>query len=530
MAQIVGGALRDAFRRREQALLLGATALLVALTAALPLAAVIAQAILGWPRGLTVLGSARTWTLLLHSLALAGAATAAACAIGVPLGALVGRADIPVRRVLWVVHAFPMFLPPFLPALGWFHLLGSKGIIGSETTGRLLFSEVGLVFVLAVTFAPVVTSLTALGVMGVDASLEEAARAVTGPARVITRILLPSAAPAIALSAVIVFALAFSELGVPMFLRVDVFPAAVFARLGGVDFAPGEAFGLALPLVPVAMVLLALEKRFAGQHSFAVLGLRGSSRRPLPLSIWRPVAVAVYAGAAGLSLAPLAALVLRASGKGGGVLATLEWAREAPWNGLLSGAVAATVIAATALVLGHAVARGLRAALVIDAVAMLAFVMPAAVLGVGLISLWNRASTQLIYGTLAILVVGYIARYTAVGVRVVACGVAQSPVHLEEAAAASGARFGRRLLRIILPIHARGVAFAWLLALVFCLRDLETAVLFYPPGREPLTVRIFTLEANGPPAIVAGLAVLHVVVIMVVVVSLGTFLLRRRPT
>jgi iron(III) transport system permease protein len=84
------------------------------------------------------------------------------------------------------------------------------------------------------------------------------------------------------------------------------------------------------------------------------------------------------------------------------------------------------------------------------------------------------------------------------------------PVDLEQAAATSGAGFGRRLLRIVLPLNARAVGFAWLLALLFCLRDLETAVLFYPPGGEPLPVRILTLEANGPEPVVAGLALLHV--------------------
>jgi iron(III) transport system permease protein len=62
----------------------------------------------------------------------------------------------------------------------------------------------------------------------------------------------------------------------------------------------------------------------------------------------------------------------------------------------------------------------------------------------------------------------------------------------------------------VLPVSARGVIAGWLLAFLFCVRDLETAVLFYPAGREPLTVRLFTLEANGPPAVVAGLAVAQV--------------------
>ena len=102
-------------------------------------------------------------------------------------------------------------------------------------------------------------------------------------------------------------------------------------------------------------------------------------------------------------------------------------------------------------------------------------------------------------------------------------------MHLEEAAAAAGARFWRRLVRIILPVNLRGIAAAWLLAVVFCLRDFETAVLYYPPGREPLPVRIFTLEANGPPPVVAALAVAHVLITALVLVAGVLLVPRRRP-
>jgi iron(III) transport system permease protein len=98
---------------------------------------------------------------------------------------------------------------------------------------------------------------------------------------------------------------------------------------------------------------------------------------------------------------------------------------------------------------------------------------------------------------------------------------------LEDAAAAAGAGAFRRLGRIVLPLNARGVLGGWLLALVFCLRDLETAVLFYPAGREPLTVRLFTLEANGRPAVVAALAVAQVAM-TAAVLGLGLLAFRLR--
>jgi iron(III) transport system permease protein len=73
----------------------------------------------------------------------------------------------------------------------------------------------------------------------------------------------------------------------------------------------------------------------------------------------------------------------------------------------------------------------------------------------------------------------------------------------------------------------RGLTGTFVLALAFALRDLETAVLYYPPGGQPLTVQIFTLEANGAPGVVAGLALLHVLLTLAVL-AVGAVLLQRR--
>lgn len=521
----MGRTLNVPLRRNGQWLILGVAGAALGVAALLPLASLLAEALSSPAELIAVLTASRPWTLLARSVGLSGAVTALALVVGTPLGVLIGRSDVRGGVTAAVLHAFPMFLPPFLLALGWFQLFGRRGLLGSEASARVLFSELGLMLVLGLAFAPIVTSLTALGVAGIDPSLEEAARTMARPWRVVTRILLPASSPALALAGVIVFALAFSELGVPMFLRVEAFPAAVFARLGGIDYAPGEAFALVLPLLPAALLLRALERRFAGRRSLAVLGLRGRGRTPLPLGRWRAFLSSALWATAVLSLAPLAALAARAW-SGGGFAELPRWLGRAPLNSLVTATVAATLVALHGLVVGHAVARGLPGSRWLDAVAVLAFVAPAAVLGVGLIDVWNRPSTQAVYGSLAIVIVGFFARYAVVGVRTVAATVTQSPVHLEEAAAACGASYPRRLLRIVLPVHARGVAFAWLLALVFCLRDLETAVLFYPAGREPLTVRLFTLEANGPEAVVAALAVTHAAMTGAALV-LGGFLLRR---
>jgi iron(III) transport system permease protein len=122
-----------------------------------------------------------------------------------------------------------------------------------------------------------------------------------------------------------------------------------------------------------------------------------------------------------------------------------------------------------------------------------------------------------------------VARYLAIGVRAAAAVMSQSSIAMEESAAAAGAGYWRRMLSAVLPANLAGVLAVWLFAFIFCLRDFESAVLVYPPGGEPLTVRIFTLEANGPPAVVSGLALLQVA-ITAVAAALGLVAVMRAAT
>ncbi len=528
----MGGVLSGRLRRYEEPLALGAACIVILSASMLPMLFLAGQAIATPGEFLSsaaALVSFQTWELLVRSLILAGSVTALCLVAGVPLGLLLGRTDIAGRGWAFLLHAFPMFLPPFLLALGWFHIFGVTGFWGTEATSRLLFSPLGAIGVQTIAFTPIVTSLVALALQGIDPSLEEAARTVASPWRTATRVLLPITWPAAGLAGLVVFALSFSELGAPMFLRVQVYTAAVFARLGGIQYAPGEAFVLVLPLLAISTALLALERRLNSRRPTAVLGLRLSDRPTLRLERWRVPATAGCWLVSLLGILPIAALAFRA-GRSGGFSAAAAWLGTSLQNSILPAAAASTVLTATGFILGRAIVRRRPGAKLLDALTVLAFVTPASVLSVGLIAVWNRPATQIVYGSTMIIVLGYIGRYGVIASRTIAAAVAQGPPHLEEAAMVYGARFWRRLVRVLLPVHARAVAATWLLTLVFCLRDLETTIPFYPPGREPLPVRIFTLEANGPEEVVAALAVVQVALTGVTLAAGGALIWRRRPS
>ena len=530
MASSVGGALRALTRPSEAHALFGLAAVLLAVACLVPLLGIGTELLSegAIARLGSTLGQARTWTLLMRSVSLALVVTACALLFGVPMGVMLGRSDMPRRKAALLLHVFPVFLPPFLLALGWFHLLGRQGLAGSDWTAALLFGPVGVVLVLTFAFMPVVTALTALGLQGIDPSLEEAALVASRPFRTVTQILLPLAWRSIALSGIVVFALALSEIGVPMFLRVRTYPAAVFSRLGGIEYAPGEAVALVLPLLLIGLVLVAIDRRFVGSRTAFALGLRSREVAPLRLGRARLAVSAAVWLLAFVSMLPLVALLSRAGATGlsdaGG------WIRSSLTTSLLSGAAAASVIVLTGVIVGHALARMRWGAAALDTLALLAFMTPASVLGVGLITVWNRPATQVVYSTVAIVVLGFVARYAVLGVRTLAAVFARSSPHYEEAAACAGSRYTRRMFRIVVPMHARAIAATWLLALVFCLRDLDTVVVFYPPGLEPLTVRIFTLEANGPEAVIAGLSIYHAAFTGFLLLAFGWMLRQRGGT
>jgi iron(III) transport system permease protein len=521
--------LRRALRRHEESLVTGAAFVALCGLAFVPPVMVV---LVGGGSGIDVSSphpdlQAIGWVgtaaeLLLRSTLIATAVTSLALLIGVPLGLLLARYDVPGRKAALLVHAFPAFLPPFLLALGWFQLFARHGWLGSSGTSAALFGALGLIFVLVFALTPFVTILVYLGLQGIDPSLEEAARLVARPGRVARQILLPLIWPTALTGAFVVFALAFSELGVAMFLRVRTYPAVVFARLGGADFSPREAVALAMPLALVALLLLALERRVALERGLPLLAWSSEASR-LPLGRWRWVATAAVWSIAVLSVVPLGALAVRALN---GVGDVPQWIGSSIESSVIASFLAASVVALLGLVLGRAVGRRSCGAQLIDAAAVLSFLAPSTLLGVGLILLWNRPWLRPVYGSLAIVVVAYAARYAVIGVRPIAAAIAHSSAALEEAAASVGAGFVRRLVRIVLPVHRRAVVGAWLLTFVFCLRDLETTVVLYPPGLAPLPVRIFTLEANGPEATVAALAVLHVM-LTATVVGVGAWILSR---
>lgn len=468
----------------------------------------------------------RSLSLLGNSVLLALATTAASMLIGVPLGTMLARTRRPfsgcallLTRVPFLsfalfMHAMPLTLPPFVNALAVFQLLRGGGWLGLSSTPSWLFDFPGCVLILTISLAPIVTVLTWLGVRATDPSGDEAARVIAGPWNALWRVVLPQAAPSITLGAIIVFALALVEVAVPMFLRVDAYSAAVFARLGGFAFAPGEAAVLAAPLLVFSLALWILE-RITPPHR--VIALPTAREATIPLLEHTAARIAVFVTvsiAAAIGALPLIVMIAAASQANGFALLG-TYAGNTIMNSMLYAASVSTIVVALAVIVVSVVREHPRFVGSMDALAWLGFLLPPALFAIGAIDFWNRQATQWMYGSVGIVILALAARYAALAIRIQLSGQYQLSPSLDEAARTLGASYLQRLTRIQLPALRRFAFGAWLLVFVFCLRDIETTALLYPPGGESVTVRLFTLEANGPPSVIAALAVVLAVLALI---------------
>src|SRR5262249_11416388 len=146
--------------------------------------------------------------------------------VGAALGLAVAKTDLPGRRTATALLTLPLFLPPYVLALGWFTVLGRQGLIAAffgqsagVVTSDAFFGMSGAVLVLTVAYTPIVLHLVRLGLRTIDPAMEEAARLRFRWARIVWRIDLPLVSPAIALGMLLTFILVVGEFGVPAYLR-----------------------------------------------------------------------------------------------------------------------------------------------------------------------------------------------------------------------------------------------------------------------------------------------------------------------
>lgn len=464
------------------------------------------------------------WALLgrtvVFSLVAAGMATLLGGVAGYLLGATSWRGKGLARAIL----ILPLAIPPYLHAIGWTTLLRPRGwvaaaldvLFGIEQSqlSDAVYSFFGATFVLALAYFPIAMLFCEKSLALSSPSLSEAARVFGANRWQVFRVARwPFVRPAVASSAMIVFLLSASDLGVPTIFKVPVFNFEVFTQLGAFNDVAAATL-LTLPLFAVGVLVLTLERRITVG---GVVRAEGDVRPPPSASRGQARFNGVFF--AGLAVVVLALPILAIAAHGARADAFARMARLAvrpAANTIGYAGCAALLITLAAFAFAWTLRSASRAVLrLTDRILVVGFAVPGTIVALAILGAFDRPEVSR-WVTPAILVVAaLVVRYVIVGYRIAAGAIAQIPGEVFEAAALDGARTIHTVRHVLLPLTRTALLATLAVGFVLCAGEISSTILLYPPGGETLPIALYAIEANSPRSYVAALTLIQLLVSLV---------------
>jgi len=484
------------------------------------------------------------WALRGTLLTASGAALFA-LVIGLPVAILLGRTDLAWARAARTLLTLPSAIPPYIWAMGWVALANPRAgllnlVLGPGTLD--IYGAAGIAFVLGGAGLPLVVLPTLAALSRIDASLEEAAR-LSGASvwKTLLAVPVPLALPSALSGAALVFLSSASSFGVPYILGVTANPPTptLTTRLyGEVLMGAGglhRAAVLSLGLLVIAVSVLVLNAWLSGRSAVRLSSGKGLSHRPLPLGRARWVtSLLVMALLAVVIILPLSAVFLTSVQPTWGELRGLTFSH---WQGVLSsprtlaaaGRSAMLSLAAAALVTGLGLAIATTRRKWLETVGDGIFALPGTVFALALIVTFSRdlrfiafervALVLALGNTLTLLLIAYVAKHLAYGIRNSSDGLSQLDPSLAEAARLSGASGPRAFLDAVVPQLRGPLGAAFLLTFLTCMTELTVSVLLVPTGAEVLGTLVFELQSYADPASASVIACAFIVMILIVITT-----------
>src|SRR6516165_8676841 len=240
------------------------------------------------------------------TLILATSSSVICCLFAAPMGWLVARTDMPLRRTVRALVTASFVTPPFLGAIAW-ELLAApnsgllnktfRAVTGASQDEHLfnIYSLGGLIFVISCYTFPYVFVLVANALDRIPGDLEDAS-AILGGGTWMTarRVTVPLALPALMAGALVAFLQAMTLFGSPAILALPAGFHTMTTKIWTLfQFPPKPELAAAasLPLLLLTVVLLRAQAAVLGRRSYVVVGGKTGAPRLIRLGLLRWPAV-----------------------------------------------------------------------------------------------------------------------------------------------------------------------------------------------------------------------------------------------
>jgi iron(III) transport system permease protein len=496
----------------------------------------------------TAFGDPTFYRLLGNSALYGGGVALLAVALGFGLAFLYARTDAPLRGLGMTTALVPLILPGILNTVSWLFLASPRiGLLNAVSQAALhlrpfnVYSLPGMIFVQTMHVAPTAFILAVATFTSMDPSMEEAAVASgAGPLTAFRRITLALARPAIVAAALLVFIQTIASFEVPQLVgvpgNISVFTSQIYAALQQFppDYGGAAAMGGVVLVIAGAGVAFANRLNAAGRHATVT----GKAFRPRRIELGRlrwlaggailvffgiavvlPLGVLVWSSLLPTFEAPSMAALRHVSGANYAAIWSYPLIRSALINSTITSLSAGAIVTVLTAIVAYVTLKSrVRGAWVLDVLVSLPIAVPSILMGVGILFWYLVAPLPFhLYGTLLLLIVGFVTIGIPYGMRYASSGLSQIRDELEEAAAVSGAGWVQRFTRIYVPLLMPSLIAGFLTTVIIAFREISAAIFLYSQGSEVVSIAIFDLWSNGQYPVIAALGCVLVVLLVALV-------------
>ena len=464
----------------------------------------------------------REFILFLKTSLYAVSVTATVTAVGILAAVyLCGTGKRIYHQFTWILF---MTLP--VPAcvhaqawLKWIGVLNNTGLFNLNARGWVISW-----LVQSLALLPVGILVIAGGILMINKDQIMAAQLLAPDLKYLARLLPRYLQPQILATAAIVFILTINDYAIPSIFSVNVYAIGIFVEYSS-SLSLYRTLLKSLPLMFVEILLLVAILKVVSR---AFLSGKSGEFSTVDLAIPKPVdwisrlaPALVTVQFAGLASAILLDRKMWLS-LGSTLVSSANDLVTSLLIAALAGVAGLPVIYITAVWLNNT--RFQKTGLFII---LLPAVLPAALMGVAYINLFNHPQTQLVYTSILMPALAVLARFMPFGVLITLAWIKRLDVSLLNAAEILESRSLRNTLKIRLPLLATGLLAGMALVFLLSVGELGATVLVLPAGLSTVTVRLYNYLHYGATEMVQGLAGILLAIIGLLAAA-GKLLLRRK--
>jgi iron(III) transport system permease protein len=473
--------------------------------------------------------------------------------IGVALAILIGRTNMPARRLFGSIAILPIMISHLVLAFGWFMSYGPAGYVTMVLKNVFhldvlnMYSMAGIALILGVAQAPLTYLYCSGSTALADQNLEDAARTCgAGPGRALWTVTLPLMMPAIAYSAALSFASGLETLSMPLIFGESAgirFLSTILFTQGMTAARPNQGLVAAIAVILVILgLLLIYVQRLILRNANRYVSVGGKASRPRVFDIgplrWIAFGVVFVYLLVGIVI-PLLFLMLRS------LVVFLTpmvpfWnyfttrfyvdmliaadTQAAIWNTLFVAGVGGVIAVAYMAVLAAVIHRSsfpFRRQL--EYLALIPRAVPGIVAGVGIYyAVLLFPSSGWLRNTLWLIIIAYVMRYLPTAYGSLSPSILAISKDLDNSARIMGADWWTATYNAVLRLVTPAILACFTLVFILFYKEYSIAVYLFGPNTEVLGTKMLRYFINGQMGNVAALSVFQVITTLILV-----FLTRR---